>query len=110
MSGKVKVFKGSKDKVFQQYLDIVNNFLSAPLTNLEKKILTLFYMLGGINKDTKRVVRKVFKFYSYSALDNYIVSMKKKGVIVGEYTDVKINPNIDVKDKEFNIMLKFIIE
>ena len=109
MSGKLKVFKGNKKEVFRCYLDIINSFLLKPLTNLEKDILVEFYMLGEINKDTKKIIRELFKFQHYSALDNYIVSMKKKGVLVGRYSDVRINPNINLTTNSLDITIKFII-
>lgn len=108
---KVKEFVGSKGEVFSKYLELLNVILPNPLTKLERDIVVLFFVLGGINKETKKEVRRLYKFYTYSSLDNYIVSIKKKGIIVGDYSKVRINPNIMIEEGEdFEILFKFKIK
>lgn len=111
MKQRVKEFVGGKEKVFAKYLELLNVILPNPLTKLERDLVVLFYALGGINKETKKEVRRLYRFYTYSSLDNYIVSIKKKGIIVGEYNKVKINPNIMIDDnKDFEVLFRFRIE
>lgn len=76
---------------YREYVGHISNTLpsSKKITDMELEVLTEFWMLEGalaeigiFSTPAKRYIREdVFKFKTYSGLDNYIVKLVNKGYI-----------------------------
>ena len=107
------------DKVFKQYLTLVNGLLSKEkrLTNIEIDVLDKMLYVNNLylhlpkdkrdiiifHKNTHDKIRESLLNMSYSSFSNILGRLRKKGIIDGR--SLKINvPIIDGKIKlEFNI-------
>lgn len=116
--------KTSRDKILEQYLTLINPILGTNrLTNIEIKVLSkllqakfTYEKLGKdlcnklvFHEETKKQIRQVISeeiksVYSVSSMNNAILSLRKKGLIVG--TDIQIA--IPIKDNK--IKLEFLLE
>lgn len=116
--------KTSRDKILEQYLTLINPILGTNrLTNIEIKVLSkllqakfTYEKLGKdlcnklvFHEETKKQIRQVISeeiksVYSVSSMNNAILSLRKKGLIVGN--DIQIA--IPIKDNK--IKLEFLLE
>jgi hypothetical protein len=110
----------TKDKIFKQYLTIMNGILSSDrkLSGLEidvlEKMLYIDYCYGHLPKDkrdiilfhkkTKDKIRESVYGISTNSLNNVFTQLRKKGAIVGK------SLRLNVPIKEGKIVLEFKLE
>lgn len=111
------VIPTTKDKIFKQYLYILNPILSIrKLTHLEIEVLSTLLYIDDLyrklpqvqrnkllfNKDTKERVRQLLNNLSKFSYNNVLTSLRKKK-LVGKK---ELNISVDIINNEVNINYK----
>lgn len=113
----------NKDKIFKQYLNIINTLLSKDkrLTELEIEVLDKMIYIDNLYKHLdkdkrdkiifnfitkKRIMESVYNLSKYS-YNNIITSLRRKGIIAGKSLKIKVP---DITDGKIEINFKLNIE
>lgn len=107
--GVVMLKKGMVQDRYKVFLKLLSSFHNLKLSDKEIEILNEFYWKssGKITRESKKKVIDSIEGMTEFNLNNYLMKLKKRGMIKNSAITENIMINVDPGDRQFNLSFVF---